>query len=132
MAIAVGSRDLGPEVAAAGLCAATLGAATLGAAVGEPWPGTGTWCPFRLATGLPCPFCGMTRSVYAAGQGDLQTSLERNPLGPLALVVAAIVLWRVARAAIRRVPVRWPPGALPAAGGIVAVAWIVQLCGGVT
>ena len=21
----------------------------------------GTWCPFRAATGLPCPFCGATR-----------------------------------------------------------------------
>jgi hypothetical protein len=44
-------------------------------------------CPFRLLTGLPCPGCGMTRSVVALAHGDLQSSLFYHPLG---VVVAAV------------------------------------------
>ena len=50
-------------------------------------------CPFRLMTGLPCPFCGSTRAVGAAVQGDLAGSLALNPLWleTLVLVVVALV-----------------------------------------
>jgi hypothetical protein len=59
-------------------------------------------CPLRRVTGVPCPFCGATRSVGAAIQGDLGASLALNPVGIL-LVVAAVVLvvaWRWRRVAI--------------------------------
>ena len=49
-------------------------------------------CPFRLVTGLPCPFCGSTRAVGAVLQGDLVGSLALNPLGPLTMVLAVVAL----------------------------------------
>ncbi len=60
-------------------------------------------CPLRRVTGVPCPFCGMTRSVTAVARGDLGASLALNP-GGIALVVAAIALllvgWRWRRIAV--------------------------------
>jgi hypothetical protein len=53
--------------------------------------GVGDICPFRHLTGLPCPLCGMTRSVLCFFQGDLHASLLWHPLGPL--VGIGVVMW---------------------------------------
>jgi hypothetical protein len=45
--------------------------------------GVGDVCPFRHLTGLPCPLCGMTRSLLCFFQGNLHASLLWHPLGPL-------------------------------------------------
>lgn len=56
-------------------------------------------CPWRAATGLPCPTCGTTRSALALLHGDIFSALATNPLatvvavgfllgGPLALAWA--------------------------------------------
>jgi len=45
--------------------------------------GVGDICPFRNLTGLPCPLCGMTRSMLCFFQGDWHASLLWHPLGPL-------------------------------------------------
>jgi len=47
-------------------------------------------CPLRATTGIPCPFCGMTRACVAAMHGHLGTSLAFNP-GGMVVIVAAIV-----------------------------------------
>jgi len=47
-------------------------------------------CPFRLLTGLPCPGCGLTRSVVSFLHGDVAGAIAFHPLGPL--VVAALAL----------------------------------------
>jgi Protein of unknown function (DUF2752) len=59
-------------------------------------------CPLRRVTGVPCPFCGATRSVGAAVQGDLGASLALNPVGFLIIVAAVVLLvaWRWRRVAI--------------------------------
>jgi len=50
-------------------------------------------CAFLLATGAPCPGCGMTRSCVALLEGDLAHSMRMHPLGlPLVLVTAAAAL----------------------------------------
>ncbi len=61
-----------------------------------------TTCPLRLVTGVPCPFCGMTRGVVAAVHGDVIGSLVFNPgaVVLLALAVALLVAWRVRRVSI--------------------------------
>ena len=78
-------RDL--RLAAAGM----LGAAAV-------WPALPVHpplaCPLRSATGIPCPFCGMTRAVVAAVHGDVVTSLRFNPAGLLVLAIAVVVLVR--------------------------------------
>ena len=64
-------------------------------------------CPLRALTGIPCPFCGMTRGVIEAVHGHLVDSFLFNP-GALLLVavaVALLVMWRVDRV---RLPV-WSP-----------------------
>lgn len=59
-------------------------------------------CPLRRVTGVPCPFCGATRSVGAAIQGDLGASLALNPVGILVVVTAIVlvVAWRRRRVVI--------------------------------
>ncbi|MFL5724720.1 MAG: DUF2752 domain-containing protein [Chloroflexota bacterium] len=49
-----------------------------------------TLCPFRLATGRPCPTCGMTRSWSAATRLDVRESLAWHPLG-IPTVVGAVI-----------------------------------------
>lgn len=75
-----------------------VGAAMLGAAAvlpALPAPDV-VLCPLRRMTGVPCPFCGMTRAVTSAVHGDLAASLFFNP-GGIFLIVAAVLLllaWR--------------------------------------
>lgn len=51
-------------------------------------------CPFRLATGLPCPGCGLTRSWVYLTHGWWRESLLAHPFGALtaAFVVGLAVL----------------------------------------
>lgn len=49
-------------------------------------------CPFRLLTGLPCPGCGMTRSVVALAHGDLHASLFYHPLGFVVVAVGVMLV----------------------------------------
>lgn len=55
-------------------------------------------CPFAVATGLPCPGCGLTRSFVALAQGQLSVAWHVHPLGPvLASVATSWLLLRVLR-----------------------------------
>ena len=103
---------------AAGACASALGAGE----VEGP-----TLCPFRLATGLPCPFCGTTRSLMALGRGDLEASLGYSPLGLLLSVAAVAFFVALATATRQRRSMNWPPWLMPAAGAAIALIWIFQL-----
>ncbi|MBQ7191475.1 MAG: DUF2752 domain-containing protein [Paludibacteraceae bacterium] len=51
-------------------------------------------CPFRWATGIPCPGCGGTRVLVLLLQGHLLDALMLNPLS-VAVIIFAIVapLW---------------------------------------
>ncbi len=42
-------------------------------------------CIFRATTGLPCPGCGLTRSMVAAAHGHLAVSFSHHRLGLLTL-----------------------------------------------
>jgi hypothetical protein len=92
-------------------------------ALAAAWPllptGAGLPCPWRTLTGIPCPFCGMTRSVTSTVHLDVAAAFDLNPAG-IAVVVAALVLlvaWRV-----RRVHV--PLWVIPAA---VVTLWAYQI-----
>lgn len=43
-------------------------------------------CIFRGVTGLPCPGCGLVRSLVAATHGDVNLSLSYHRLGLLTLI----------------------------------------------
>jgi hypothetical protein len=69
-------------------------------AVNFTYRGTGnltslpTLCPFRLLTGVPCPACGISRSVGALSAGDFSTSTSMHPLGILVALSISLVLIR--------------------------------------
>jgi hypothetical protein len=54
-------------------------------------------CLFRRLTGLPCPTCGMTRSVVLSLHGHLAAALRVNPAGVFwvaaVAAIAAALLW---------------------------------------
>jgi hypothetical protein len=43
-------------------------------------------CSFQNLTGLPCPGCGLTRSIVTAMRGDFKASLSYHRLGLLTLI----------------------------------------------
>lgn len=49
-------------------------------------------CPMLTATGIPCPFCGMTRSVRSLAQLDMAGSLRYQPFGAIALLCGFVLL----------------------------------------
>ena len=78
------------RVAAGALALATLVTLAVGAFAPASWQtalaSDGPACPFKLATGIDCPFCGMTRATIALGRGDLHAALDFHPFAPLVLV----------------------------------------------
>ncbi|NIN93340.1 DUF2752 domain-containing protein [bacterium] len=61
-------------------------------------------CILRAATGVPCPGCGLSRSMVAAINGDLRRSLAFHRLGLLTLLY--VFLQFVCRLGIFVIP-RW-------------------------
>lgn len=49
-------------------------------------------CPFRLATGLWCPGCGLTRATHFLLRGDLATALRYN-LFVVPILLTIVVSW---------------------------------------
>ncbi|HTR52687.1 MAG TPA: DUF2752 domain-containing protein [Kofleriaceae bacterium] len=78
------------RVAAGALALATLVTLAVGAFAPASWQAAlatdGPGCPFKLATGIDCPFCGMTRATIALGRGDVHAALGFHPFAPLVLV----------------------------------------------
>jgi hypothetical protein len=50
-----------------------------------------TLCLFKNITELPCPSCGVTRSVLALLNGNIQQALYINPIGVLGAVLLVII-----------------------------------------
>jgi hypothetical protein len=51
-------------------------------------------CLFHKITGIPCPSCGSTRSVFFLLKGDFAHALYANPFGYILLVLMIILpLW---------------------------------------
>ncbi len=71
-------------------------------------------CMLRETTGIPCPGCGLTRSLVAAVRGDWSSSFAFHRLGPVVFVY--LILQAAYRAVWIGVPaarrVSRPPGRL--------------------
>jgi len=61
--------------------------------------------PFNELTGLPCPFCGGTRSLLLLAGGRLWASLRTNPLIPT--LVAAVLGWSAVDILVPQRSERW-------------------------
>ena len=81
-------------------------------------------CPFRAATGLPCPLCGATRAFALAVRGDASWVSYNAPWVVLAALVA---LAGIAALAGARLPRPRAPTALAGTVLVVAVAWAYAL-----
>ena len=114
-----------PLVPSVALSAATTGAAALGAAgvLSASVAGPAT-CLFSAATGVPCPFCGLTHGVAELGAGQLATAVALHPLSPLAALLALAVPVALLR---RRSLALTAPRPLAVLAAIVMLTWIVRV-----
>ena len=118
------TRPPGVDAAAAGLSLAAIGACAMGAVVGfNPGHEGPVLCPMRLVTSLPCPFCGLSRSLMALGHGDLMTSLRLSPLGLIVLPLAVIILVATVLSVVSARRPQWPRCSLWAGMGLIALTW---------
>lgn len=44
-------------------------------------------CPHKMLTGMPCPGCGITKSLIFFYQGDILKSISYHILGPFAVML---------------------------------------------
>ena len=49
-------------------------------------------CPFKMMTGLPCPGCGITKSIICFYKGDIIKSLHYHIFGPLVVFFCVAVI----------------------------------------
>jgi hypothetical protein len=61
-------------------------------------------CPFRLATGLPCPGCGLTRAWVFLAHGRVGDAVSANPFGLITMPVAVAFVLGFVVAWVRRGP----------------------------
>lgn len=111
----------GPRAVAlrAALLAAGCVALAQALAIHDP----GVLCPMRRLTGLPCPLCGGTTALAAAGAGHFDRAFAASPivlLGGLALVAAPAgagnLWWRLGDRTRTWLVL-----------GLLTVAWLYQL-----
>ena len=109
------------------------------AVAGVVWSGHGgevdgpeLLCPFREATGIPCPLCGGVRAFALAAHGDTAFLDFNAPLVlmaacvlafGLALTLVALARPRVAATTLDRARSILVAGWLPALVGVTAVLW---------
>lgn len=84
-------------------------------------------CPLRHFTGLPCPTCGMSRSIAAAVRGDLATAVDYHLFGPVLLAVAAIATLESMLELSRRRPLPQPWSAILLRPKVYQGFWAVFL-----
>jgi len=113
-----------PVAPSLGLSVATSGAAALGAAgvlsasvVGLPT------CLFLAATGVACPFCGLTHGVAELGAGNVAAAVALHPLAPVAALLALAVPYALLRGRALSVPA----AALWALAALVLLTWIARV-----
>lgn len=90
-------------------------------------------CPSRWVTGIPCPGCGMTRSLVCCAHWDFARAAAMHPLGPVVFAGlvgwAALSLLRLRRPDLLAGPRARRAGSLAAAalGAALLVLWPLRL-----
>lgn len=130
----------GQRVFAVGVAAVCLGGLVVAAWLTPDPAGHGTHvqlglseCGWLVATGHPCPTCGMTTAVSLAADGRLLDAAVTQPAGMLAAVLAAAVFWGAVHVAATgsRLGTMFArlltPRAVTAMVAACAVAWVYTL-----
>lgn len=89
----------------------------------------GILCPIRYLTGVPCPFCGMTRAWLSALGGDWAAALRFHPL----FLLGPPLIWAAVHSKVwplSRLPRRVREGALAAGGILFFAVYLVRLVTG--
>jgi len=68
-----------------------------------------SFCPFKMLTGLPCPGCGMVKSMVSLYRGDLAESFRYHLFGPLLVLFFTSALFVMIAELIRgrNFQIRW-------------------------
>jgi hypothetical protein len=91
-------------------------------------------CPLKTLTGIPCATCGLTRCLFALGQGHLREAFHWHPAAVLLLgLLPFLAAWDLRRAQLGR---PYPP--LPSglgwrllAAGLLLGIWVLQAARGI-
>lgn len=91
-------------------------------------------CPFRAATGVPCPGCGMTRLADSVAHGRIAQAVTADAAGVAILgVLAVLAVTYLVQVTIRKdEPPAWmrSPLLLVGIGVLVAAHWITTIVTG--
>ncbi len=60
-----------------------------------------SFCPFKMLTGLPCPGCGMIKSMVSLYRGDLAESFRYHLFGPFLVLFFTSALFVMTAELIR-------------------------------
>ncbi len=87
-------------------------------------------CEFKSITGLPCPTCGITRSMQAAANLEIKESFIQHPFGLLLISVISVLFFFLLTEAItgkrlRLIPVKVNIKMIFI--GLISVWWIYWL-----
>jgi hypothetical protein len=74
-------------------------------------------CALRSRLGLPCPACGLTRSVVMSLHGEFERAWRMAPVGPVAVI--GLVVFAIAMLALAWL--QWSPQSVPQ--GLRAARW---------
>ncbi|HEY4330784.1 MAG TPA: DUF2752 domain-containing protein [Phycisphaerae bacterium] len=98
--------------------------------------GVGLPCAFHKMTGMPCPGCGLTRSVLALLHGNMTDSIGYHPFGPLLLLGLLTALAAGSLPAGNKMRLlKWVStfeshtGFTAIALGLLVVTWGLRVCG---
>jgi hypothetical protein len=83
-------------------------------------------CTFKTITGLPCPTCGVTRTIIALSRGQLSRALYMNPLIAVACGLALLYLLYCATVFAFRLP-RFRPTVTAAGARRLRIAGLAVL-----
>ena len=101
---------------------------------GASLAGLPSLCLFHNATGLPCPGCGITRSLVCCAHGLFAQGFGFHPLGPVVFAGLAGMtltsLISIARPGYRLpLPPRWVTGAAWVSLVLLGIIWVGRLSG---
>lgn len=61
-----------------------------------------SFCPHKMLTGLPCPVCGMIKSMVALYQGHIKESIQAHLWGPLITLGMGVAFFWLGWEVVRR------------------------------